>query len=150
MSGSLENCRRKVRCATSYDAIVAAWRMQFKNPYAKINAYPCKYCFGWHIGNAYNRKDAKKALNRLARMMLHPNFFSKTPPDVQLQLLAKRSRMEGFLAHRANSNGETIIEDVMVPAVYGLMPRWRRRRVVQPTPDVAPIIEFRGVSILPS
>ena len=150
MSGSLENCRRKVRCETSFDAITAAWRMQFKNPFAKINAYSCKYCDGWHIGNAYNRKDAKKSLNRLARMMLHPNFFSKVPQEVQLQLLAKRSRMEGFLAHRAGANGEAVKDEVMRPAVYGLMPRWRRRRVVQPVPDTAPPIEFRVESILPS
>lgn len=150
MSGSIENCRRKVRCATSYDAVVAAWRMQFKNPYAKINAYSCKYCNGWHIGNAYNRRDAKKALNRLTRMMLHPNFFSKVPTEVQQQLLSKRSRMEGFLAHRANAEGETVLGEVLVPAVYGIAPRWRRRRMVCTVPDVPPVIEFRGTSILPS
>lgn len=149
MSGSLENCRRKVRCATSFDALAAAWRMQFKNPYAKINAYSCKYCDGWHIGNAYNRKDAKKSLNRLARMMLHPNFYSKVPPDVRQKLLEKREKMEGFLAHRAGPNGEVVKEETMRVVVYGLMPRWRRKRVVQPVPDVAPPIEFRVESILP-
>jgi len=150
MSGSLENCRRKVRCDTSYAALMSAWRMQFKNPYAKINAYPCKYCEGWHIGNAYNRRDAKKSLNRLARMMLHPNFFSKVPEEVQLQLMAKRARMEGFLAHRAGENGDVVVEQTMRPAVFSLAPRWKRRRMVQPISDVAPIVEFRGVSILPS
>lgn len=149
MSGSLQNCRRKVRCTTSFDALAAAWRMQFKNPFAKINAYPCKYCEGWHIGNAYNRKDAKKSLNRLARMMLHPNFYSKVPPDVQLQLMSKRSRMEGFLAHRPGPDGEAVVQEAMRPAAYGSMPRWKRRRVVQPVPDTAPPIEFRVESILP-
>lgn len=150
MSGSLENCRRKVRCATSFDAVVAAWRMQFKNPYAKINAYSCKYCGGWHIGNAYNRKDAKKSLNRLARMMLHPNFFSKVPQDIQLQLLAKRSRMEGFLARRTDAEGDIVQGEMWQTTTFGVAPRWRRRRIVQPIPEAAPFIGFRGTSILPS
>ena len=139
MSGSLENCRRKVRCETSYDAIVAAWRMQFKNPYAKLNAYSCKYCDGWHIGNAYNKRDAKKALNRIARMMFHPNFFSKVSEDVRERLIAKRERMEGFLG------GEPVRDWAFLPP----MPRWERRRLI------AKIIaveekpkEFRAESIL--
>ena len=70
-----------------------------KNPYAKITLYPCKLCLGWHIGNKFNKQDAKWSLNRLTRMMSHPNFFLKAPEDVQSFLLKKRNRMEGFLAN---------------------------------------------------
>lgn len=150
MSGSLENCRRKVRCATSFDALAAAWRMQFKNPYAKINAYPCKYCDGWHIGNAYNRKDAKKALNRLARMMFHSNFFIKVPEHVRERLIAKRIKMEGFLAHRLGSEDEAKRLSGEVQCLTGNLPRWQRRRLVATFADLSPNTEFRGTSILPS
>lgn len=145
MSGSLENCRRKVRCETSYDAVVAAWRMQFKNPYAKLNAYPCRYCDGWHIGNAYNRRDAKKSLNRLARMMFHSNFYTKVPEPTRSKLIAKRARMEGFLAHRGS------VGDVprATPAL-GDLPRWQRRRLIATFADCSPDVEFRVSSILPS
>lgn len=150
MSGSLENCRRKVRCATSYDAVIAAWRMQFKNPYAKLNAYPCRYCDGWHIGNAYNRKDAKKSLNRLARMMFHPNFFTKVPEDIRSRLAAKRIRMEGFLAHKLG--GEEGAKRLSPEAQYlmGDLPRWQRRRLIATFADCSPEVGFSVSSILPS
>ena len=142
MSGSLTNCRRKVRCATSYDAIVAAWRMQFKNPYAKLNAYLCRYCDGWHIGNAYNRRDAKKALNRLARMMAHPNFFFKVPTEIRDELISKRQRMEGFLGGYSSGGWQ---------AGSPSLPRWMRRRAVAQLIAIEKQekVEFRGTSILP-
>ena len=69
--GRKHTCRDKVDYKSRYLAELKAAELS-PNARHELEAYPCPFCHGWHIGGRLSEQDAARALER-AKLLGYPN-----------------------------------------------------------------------------
>ena len=63
--GRDKTCGRKIDYKTEQKAIESATRMNLKpNTRNILEAYPCAFCHGWHIGRAMTKEELESYIER--------------------------------------------------------------------------------------
>jgi hypothetical protein len=73
--------------------------MQAKHGRGFLQVYSCKFCHGWHLGNALSVPEAMKMLAKLESRMT-ATFYLRAPQKIQTRFHDQRMALTAYLISR--------------------------------------------------